>query len=130
MTHYKQRQATVFNREELKAIAIERHKAGDRYSVIAKAIGVDPDTVHSWVDPDYGKKRSEAANARKRAKYAEAQFKKKGGLQRYAGRAETRPDPVRDGAILPPRYDMRDLTARMLGDPMPGRSALDRRGWQ
>ena len=35
---------------------------------------------------------------------------------------------ARTKAIQPPKRDERDLTAKVCGDPLPGRSALDRRG--
>jgi hypothetical protein len=37
-----------------------------------------------------------------------------------------KPEPV--SQVLPPNVDTRDLTARIFGDPLPGRSALDKRG--
>lgn len=63
-------------------------------------------------------------------------------LQRIGPMREKRRKPVDDSPvlhprvtesseprnpILPPPLDTRDMTARMFGDPLPGRSALDRR---
>lgn len=38
------------------------YRRGERHAAIARAIGVSPDTVHRWLDPDYDlKRRSRAA---------------------------------------------------------------------
>lgn len=33
------------------------YRRGERHAAIARAIGVTPDTVHRWLDPDYDLKR-------------------------------------------------------------------------
>lgn len=41
------------------------YRRGERHAAIARAIGVTPDTVHRWLDPDYDlKRRGRAAQAR------------------------------------------------------------------
>jgi hypothetical protein len=51
--------------------------------------------------------------------------KKAAGLQMNSGRS-AEADALRLMALIPP--DTHDLTARVFGDPLPGRRAIDMRG--
>ncbi len=108
---------------EVKARALRYHTRGYSPKQIAELLGVDTTTIRSWTDPEYAANRRAWAKTGRRRKSA-------GEPSRQAGR---RPEPGRLGpeeeAALPPLpKDTRPLTGVLLGDPLPGRSALDRRG--
>lgn len=63
---------------------------------------------------------------RNRAIEREAAAAKRAAGLRYFGERVQREDIEARMAEIP--YDTRDLTARIFGDPLPGRSALDRMG--
>lgn len=107
-----------------KAEALKLHAEGFTPWQIAKVIGVDGCTVKAWIDPEYAAKRRETVMANKRQRYALKLARQGKAVRRY----ETfKPDPVASGAEMPPVVDTRDLTSRLMGDPMPGRSALEKR---
>lgn len=95
--------------------ATEMRANGMAIFAIAAALGVPDDRVRKTIDPAY-RERVRAEKAR----------------QHYRNRSRAGIEPidrkaVRDAARLrqqiPP--DTRGLTARIAGDPLPGRSALD-----
>ena len=105
---------------ELEAKARALRSQGMSWRDIGKAIGVNPTSVHEWCDDEYRDYKRGRRQELKRTDKPEA-------IRRpYQGKTwkEFRPDD-RHLPKVPP--DTRDLTARMLGDPLPGRSALDKR---
>lgn len=86
---------------------------------IAKALGLASGTpVREWLDPAYRRDRQDRENARR------------AGNHRHAKRPRSKTIEARDAVQLfraIPK-DTRDLTARLCGDPLPGRRALDLRG--
>jgi len=92
----------------------------------AKAAGVPYDALRRALDTEYRKMR--VASSRRSAissghMHAIIHRKQLGDAPREKGPDEATVARLR--AAIPP--DTRSLTARMLGDPIPGRSALDRR---
>jgi hypothetical protein len=91
---------------------------GLSYTEVAKVFGLTNTTVHRRLDPMFAahlRERVNMARAVKRGTEVAATF-------RYT------PPPEQDSAArlaeIPP--DTRSLTARVFGDPLPGRSAFDR----
>lgn len=75
------------------------------------------------------RRRVDARYAEARRRYENAQRKREAGPaaeeRRIAEKHATKSDRLARLAEIPP--DTRSLTARICGDPIPGRSALDRR---
>lgn len=93
------------------------HAAGHREAMIAKRLGVTRDTVMRWIDPAWREKRNRMiAEARRRRGKVDASRILPPGI---------RADIEARLAEIPP--DTRDLTGRLLGDPIPGDP---RRPWQ
>lgn len=86
-------------------------RSGVGFDVIAQRFGCHAQTVRRAVDPEYGERRRETVRQNRLS-------------HGYAARA-TEADWRSRLAEVP--RDTRDLTAHLLGDPLPGRSALDRR---
>jgi hypothetical protein len=86
--------------------------SGMKFNQIAVIFGLSPDTVHCRLDPDYRRKRADAKLARCQPVAP--------GFRRQDDRV-TRAEFAARLAELP--NDDRDLTARVLGDPVFARSA-------
>lgn len=96
------------------------YKSGVSAAAIAEKFGIGQTTVRYHIDPEYRAAERER-RTRKRREMG-------GGLDLdCSGRMNV--DAKRDGDRLLRKVpkDTRDLTARIAGDPLPGRSALDRR---
>ncbi len=100
---------------------------GATWNQIAREVGCDPQTVKYALDPDYANSRREQVNANRR--------RARGEDQKVQPETQRRPDvrvPVEDWnqriAEIPD--DRRDLTGKMLGDPLFERSALAMRSGQ
>lgn len=106
----------------LTPVQIEAVKVMLKSNMTWKGIGdcfnVCPETVRRAVDPEYREKRAKQVAARRAAGPAPVNPKQ-------ATRAYVANDAAIRVAEIP--HDTRSLTARMFGDPLPGRSALDRR---
>jgi len=124
------RYATPLERNRLIGRALEMRAAGMQGQAIADALGVDRRTICYWTNPESAAKsraraRVSGREARKAARKRERDLLK----QHTPHMAEPRPpeaDYLARLAEIPP--DTRTTTARICGDPLPGRSALDRRG--
>jgi len=109
---------TIPNEAKVLEQAKRMADAGMTWCAIARELDVG--VSYKWLKrrlvPGY---REQAAQARR-------------GRPRLASGGYTNPRPISDEALK--RYraampqDTRDLTARLMGDPIPGRSALDRKG--
>jgi hypothetical protein len=86
---------------------------GKTWGVIAKLVGSTYFTVRCELDPSYRSRRA-------------AQIREARARKPPSTKAVTLEEAQRAIAAIPD--DTRALTARLLGDPLPGRSALDRRG--
>ena len=103
----------------------EQRKAGMSWDMIEMELGVGHVTMLRYKDPERYWKEKE--RNRLKAEKARRELGVDAGRPRIYRKLH---DPV-TGKIqvlgeLPPQRDTRDLTARMFGDPLPGRSALDR----
>lgn len=97
--------------------------SGLSWSDVAEAIGRNTDTVRIALDPAFAQRRREA-DRKRAAKRREAE-RVVNGVHTDGYRA---PDPAttaRALAAIP--TDTRSMFSRFMGDPLPGRSALDRR---
>ena len=97
--------------ERLKREAAEARRRGERIEDIAARLGVTPPTITKWT-----------AHLKVRAKARPYEH----GAAKYIGTYHPKPltdeEYKRRMAEIPP--DTRDLSARLCGDPLPGRSAL------
>ena len=101
----------------------EQRKAGLSWDAIAKAIGVGHFTILMYKDPEsYAKEkeRRRLQRERERRELGVTPGRPKG--YRKLANAVHKVEVL--GEREPP--DTRDLTGRILGDPLPGRSYLDR----
>lgn len=107
----------IFLTEEQFARATQMRAEGMAIFAIAHALGVPDDRVRKTLNPEYA--------ARVRAEKARQHYRNRSRLD--AGietiDREARKDAARLRQQIPP--DTRGLTARIAGDPLPGRSALD-----
>lgn len=92
-------------------LVAECRDVGETWSQIGRRLGMDGTTVHMAVDARYAAARRKAINERRRCG--------------HAGQAPVPEDQVTAGRAWMNRDDTRDLTGVLLGDPPPGRSALD-----
>lgn len=114
----------------LKPVQIEAAKAmlanHMNWRQIGECFGVHAETVRRALDEKYRIRRTEQVNKRRHMMRAYQQV----GLEPAsvgwcADRRRVRDDAADRIAEIP--LDTRGLTARTFGDPLPGRSALDRR---
>lgn len=103
---------------EDRARAAQLREMGYSYLRIAKMIGYTHLTVRAWF--------SEKAKHDQRRKYDEMRAYRACVPRDLVHKVRTDADAAKQ--IVP--KDTRDLTARFCGDPLPGRSALDRRQHQ
>lgn len=94
------------------ALAARMRATGMKFNQIAVVFGLSPDTVHCRLDPDYRRKRAEAKLMR---------YQSTVHSFRLTSDRVTRAEFAARLAELP--HDDRDLTARVLGDPVFARSA-------
>lgn len=99
---------------EIIASARTMIRLGVKWGTIAKRVDVAYETLRANVDPEYREKHHAQMLAYQRRRYGRVR------IELASAAAEAR------GPELPPA-DTRGLTARVAGDPLPGRSALDRR---
>lgn len=100
--------------------------AGMNWNAMAKAIGCDPLTVRRALDEGWAVRRRQKVNEARRQRTKEKpSLRKIIDRDTYTISAKTRADAERLMRQIP--HDTRSLTGRMLGDPIPGRSALDMR---
>lgn len=98
-------------------LAVIMRDAGADWKAISRATEISVDTLRRRLDPDYREKRSAKEKARRSVFY---------GLAHSIDPNRPKPHEVLRALTSIPR-DTRNLTARLCGDPLPGRSALDRR---
>ena len=86
---------------------------------VARYLGVAEETVRRALDPDYRAARNEVA----RRRYVRSERR---ASPHFADRKRlSAEDAIRALATVP--ADTRTITGKVFGDPLPGRSALDRR---
>lgn len=100
--------------EQNRAEARQLYAAGWTITAIGRHLGFLPESIRRIVDERYAARRRESINkAREQRRLTSAAISQRREVD--ASRSEV---PT----------DTRDLTARLFGDPLPGRSALDQRG--
>jgi hypothetical protein len=97
------------------AIAATMRAAGHSWARVSEATGLTVWTLRAKLEEGMLERQRQADRERRALK------PKKGSPQDRRG---YRPDPVVE--IPPVPVDTRSFTARQFGDPLPGRSALDR----
>lgn len=105
---------------ENRSKAVAMRADGAKVADIAKALGASDTTVFYWLNPGKEKDRRERKNAIRRQATEDRNAK---ANPRFVTSPRFRPDVTK----LPPvPADTRDLTAKFCGDPLPGRSVLDK----
>lgn len=109
---------TPAEREAKIAEAKRLRAAGVDFKNIGRALCINETTAHMWVDPDYAQSRREQINEarrhwRKQSKSVNTHAVFNHGLNDAEIMRRLREIPE----------DTRSLTGRLLGDPLPGRSA-------
>ena len=115
---------------ELVKKAIQMRDDGVAYYVIGHELGVSADTARSWIDKQYAERRRKQireARARRTNNVNGRIVHVVRNLERYRAVKPNLPDEEFKRLIADIPEDTRDLTARLCGDPLPGRSALDQR---
>jgi hypothetical protein len=120
------------------SIARKMRENGRTYEAIADYFGIASTTVRARLNPQYAAAHNEAVKASRRKRRAADEDFAEAAQSRRA--ADTKParghvralvddaEAYRQLASIP--ADTRSLTARLAGDPLPGRSALDMRKQQ
>lgn len=109
-----------FSSSEVQAI-VAAYATGVSIKELAKTYSCSTSTILKVVDPDTYRARQDRYNRLQREQRKEA---------RNMDTSYRAPDGARSlhsAALLPPDRDERDFTGRIMGDPFPGRSALDRK---
>lgn len=109
----------MFSSEEIKTMN-ELREAGTPYERIAEAVNSTRYKVQRFLDPDYAERRRLQIKARRQGKVAE-----KRNYAIAATRAVDSSNRVPVSQLPPIPQDTRDLTGRLMGDPLVGRRALD-----
>lgn len=109
---------TPEQRDRIAAEGRRLRQEGLSWRAIGRIFGVGDQTVRYWADPDRAQE-VRAASASNRAA-----GRKQGGRPSREDSAAGRADVMARLAEIPP--DTRSITARLFGDPLPGRSALER----
>ncbi len=99
--------------EQVEQMRELREKGKLSYTQIAEQIGVHKTAVYYWLNP------------KKQAKKKDYNVERNKDLRPLGPTKVVKQPPVLPSALPPP--DTRSLTGRLLGDPIPGRSALDRK---
>ena len=106
--------------------AKRRYDAGEPVKTIAESLGVERDTVLRQIDEKWARRRREQINAARSSRSTVNRKKRTGeiALTNYVA------GPSEDEVLAAQKnipVDTRDFSARLCGDPLPGRSALDKR---
>lgn len=105
--------------------ALEMIAAKIPLAKVATVFGVTADTVKRRIDPSYARSRQERVNELR----VQRQLGKAPEAKIIGARAVYRTTDAQARRLMDQiPYDTRDLTARVFGDPLPGRSALDKQG--
>lgn len=106
--------ANTIRSPELVERCVQLRRGGLSYERIGKQIGVSGTTVQEWLNPDFTNRRREREKKRRKVESRGQVFNSH----------EAENDWRRQLASIP---SVRTLNQAILGDPLPGRSALDRR---
>lgn len=106
--------------------------AGKTIMAIARELDVAADTVRRAIIPGFAQRRAAMnATARYRRERDDmfreaADARNAAGLRYSVQRKRVCTDELEQRFSEVPKHDTRNLTGRLFGDPLPGRSALDR----
>ncbi len=108
-------------------IAEASRLANDGWSFprIAEKLGCHPETVRRAIDADFATKRRVQIQEARQLRRCKPGNRKTKTARENATAISIKEDAAARLAEIP--ADTRSLTARLAGDPLPGRSALDRR---
>jgi hypothetical protein len=109
---------------ELQSAVEAAWRAGERPRTIADRYGVSEESVRRRFDKAWGERRNQGIREARQRRRVAPSYLEPGADQNRATRAEVRADAARLAASIP--RDTRSLTARVFGDPLSGRSALDK----
>lgn len=107
---------------ELKKEALRRFRNGENCHQIAVRLSLSYTTVRCWTDPEYLERKNQRRKQREAEKRVLTDGKMRGN--QWTTYFKAKADGERLAKVIPP--DTRDLSARLCGDPLPGRSALDK----
>lgn len=93
--------------------------SGKSWQTIADILGTTYSTIRMKLDPEFARARKDRVNAARRGANTYKSPKKS---QHYVTKSSVNPEQIPSQ----PR-DTRNLTGRLFGDPLPGRSALDQK---
>jgi hypothetical protein len=102
-------------------LAAKMREAGVSWEAISQVVGLSPEFIRRRIDPGFTAHRNEGirrARAARRGELSAAVFH----VERYHIKPE---DARRALSTVPP--DTRSYQQKFMGDPLPGRSALDKR---
>jgi lambda repressor-like predicted transcriptional regulator len=123
-TDYKPRTETIRQRIRERKDEVEKLRAeGLTWIAIANIMRVSVNSLRYAIDQTWADRANELKRAKRKARIEGYREQYKAGKFRMAVKTE---DPREILGELPPQRDTRDLTARLMGDPLPGRSYLDR----
>lgn len=104
-------------------IAKNLHADGWAYRAIGEELGFGRDSIRYILDPEYAAMRRKQVNEARRRRGYTSTARADSGNRYPAGKINIETIAARLAEIP---ADTRNLTARIFGDPLPGRSALDR----
>ncbi len=104
--------------QEVLSKALDLKSMGLKWETIAKRLGVGSDGLKRRLDPEYRHRRN--------LQIQEAQFRRDNGETRMYNIASRVPMSEIYRLLDTVPADTRSLTGRACGDPLPGRSALDK----
>lgn len=101
-------------------------EAGASWQHICRTLGTTHDTARRAVDPEYAAMRRLKNSTNRKAKRLSKPRTRENHVVEDHKNRPTAAEAAAAIASVP--ADTRGVTARMLGDPLPGRSALDKKG--
>lgn len=104
--------------------AKQMRAAGKKWRAISRALDIGVERLRRALDPDYAEKRNRSWMKRRATIKERDAADPIGGAAVYCGGLT--PEEV-ERALASVPFDTRNLTQRICGDPLPGRSALDHR---
>ena len=105
-------------------LARRMHKAGVSWKAISDVTCLSIDTLRRRIEPGYSAHRNKLIAERRKALSNAGEFVP---ILNFYDRSRVKPeDAIRVLSSIP--KDTRRFFSRLMGDPLPGRSALDRKG--
>ena len=118
----------LFTAAQIDTMRLMREK-GVSFAEIGRLLGCDPETIKARIDPRFAELKRENTRRRRAAERREPVATGKPVVHIVPKWARPSEAEIRAARERIPE-DTRDLTGRLFGDPLPGRSALAQRGGQ